>query len=704
MQTDVEKLAGKPDPISCAGSLPRDKGPISLEMQSLEWITAEEAEDQPKRFTMTAYTGGTVMVPQYFEPVVFDLAGVRLQADVTPILLHHDRQQIVGHAQVEITARTVKVDGVVSGGGEAAEEVLTAAKRGFPWKASITVVPEKLEYVERGTKATANGRSFAGPVIIVRGGVLPEVSFVPIAADPKTSVKVAAAAPSPEESHMDFDQWLSAKGFDKNALSEGQIAALQLAYDTEHKPADPPADPPPANPITAAGQTGAGTETPDTIRQRREAEAAEVNRIQAIHAACKQYSSQIQADALATIEAQAITDGWDAMRCELALLKAERPKGPAIHVAPISTTPQVLECAIRLGSGDPEPLLLKRYGEQTMEKAHPYRSLGLKGVIQACCMMEGRAVPHLGAGVGEWIRCGFSTASLATLLSNSANKTMMDAYQAVASVAKVLARKLSANDFKTHTGVQLTGDFLMQEVGPDGELKHANVGQDSFTYAVKTFGRIFGITRQMLKNDDLGAFMDIPRMIGRGAALSLEDAFWTLVLANTGSFFVAGNANYISGAATALSSAALAKAVETFRKQTDPDGHPIKLTPKFLVVPPELESTADELYVARNLVYGGSDAAKQPDANTHAGKYAPQVSSYLSNSSYTGYSATAWYLWGDPADIPAFGIAYLDGQENPTVEEAPLAADILGTAWRGYFDFGVCQINHRGAVKSKGGA
>jgi hypothetical protein len=65
-------------------------------------------------------------------------------------------------------------------------------------------------------------------------------------------------------------------------------------------------------------------------------------------------------------------------------------------------------------------------------------------------------------------------------------------------------------------------------------------------------------------------------------------------------------------------------------------------------------------------------------------------------------SHTAWYLFGDPADIAAFGIAYLDGNEQPTVEAAPQCPDVLGEGWRGYFDFGVCQLDPRGGVKSEG--
>ena len=119
-------------------------------------------------------------------------------------------------------------------------------------------------------------------------------------------------------------------------------------------------------------------------------------------------------------------------------------------------------------------------------------------------------------------------------------------------------------------------------------------------------------------------------------------------------------------------------------------------------MPPELEATADSLYASTNIVMA-TDAAV-PDSNPYKGKYQPQVTPYLSNANYTGNSAKAWYLFGDPADVAAFGIAYLDGNEQPTVEQVDAGANVLGWNWRGYFDFGVCQIDPRGAVKSKGEA
>lgn len=645
----------------------------------------------PRTCTMTAYTGGPMRIAGWDAPVVVDISGMRGRGKSRPLLRDHNARAVVGHG-VANGDTTLTVEGVMSGAGPDAAEVIAASDNGFPWQCSIGASVEKDVFIPAGKTGRANGQEFEGPVYIARKTTLSEISFVALGADDNTSASIAAsAARSTEETiTMDFEKWLEALGFQVADLTADQQAKLQAKYDAEQKAATPPA-PPPAEPPKI--EASVVPQVQSDIAAARKAAADEVKRIQAIRAL----------DGIGDhpdIEAKAIEDGWEPIKAELALLRAARPKPPAVWGGRKAPTARILECAIRMGSGDDERMLLSRYGEEVMEAAHPHRGLGLKGVIHAACALDGRPVPTPFSSERDLIATGFSTATLPTLLGNTANKVMMDAYSALPSVAKRVARKLSANDFKTHTGAMLTGDFTMEKIGASGQLEHAQVDDDSFTYSVNTYGRIFGITRQMLKNDDLGAFMDVPRMLGRGAALAIEKAFWTLVLANTGSYFASGNSNLIT---TALGSAGLEDAVEKFLKQTDPDGEPISLMPKYLVVPPELKVTADELYVSTNINTGGSSSTdKVPNRNVFAGKYEPLATPYLSNTGITGYSTTGWYLFGDPADIPAFGIAYLDGQENPTVEDAPLSSDILGQAWRGYIDFGVCQINHRGAVKSTG--
>ena len=384
---------------------------------------------------------------------------------------------------------------------------------------------------------------------------------------------------------------------------------------------------------------------------------------------------------------------------EIACIRAQAPKGPAVHSGSRQTSADVLQAALLCHLGH-EATAVKALGAPAAEAGRGMRITHALDLVKACLDASGMAIP---AARDDMIRAsGFSTVSLPGILGNVANKLLLDAYQAVPSVARIVAKKLTASDFKQHTGYRLSAESKFEEVGAAGELKHGSLGESSFAFKIATFARMFNLTRQSLINDDLGAFEAMPRLCGRGAAVALEEKFWQLVLANTGTFFGSGNANYISGAGTALDISSLGAAVTKMRQAVDANGVPVLLTPKYLVVPPELEATADALYASTNIVLAGDTDAVSPDGNPYKNKYQPLVVPHLSNASYTNYSTTGWYLFGLPDDVAAFGIAFLNNQESPTIESSDSDFNTLGTQFRGYLDFGVCQIDHRGAVMSAG--
>ncbi|HPD31737.1 MAG TPA: hypothetical protein PLL20_17230, partial [Phycisphaerae bacterium] len=72
--------------------------------------------------------------------------------------------------------------------------------------------------------------------------------------------------------------------------------------------------------------------------------------------------------------------------------------------------------------------------------------------------------------------------------------------------------------------------------------------------------------------------------------------------------------------------------------------------------------------------------------------------------SISGTSAKAWYLLADPDDLPVIEVAFLNGQQTPTVERADADFNVLGIQFRGYFDFGVALQDYRAGVKMKGEA
>jgi phage major head subunit gpT-like protein len=259
-------------------------------------------------------------------------------------------------------------------------------------------------------------------------------------------------------------------------------------------------------------------------------------------------------------------------------------------------------------------------------------------------------------------------------------------------------------DFKTTTRYRLTGVGVLEEVGPTGEIKHTSLDEDGFPSRVKTHAKMVTLTRVMMINDDLGAFLQLPAILGRQAALALEYAVFRLLISNPSNFFSVGNKNLLSGAGSVLGIDGLTKARAAFRKQADKAGQPIMLRPSILLVPAALETYAEQLFTDTYVNETTSENAPKPASNPHKGKFRPVASPMLdANGFIPGGSDTAWYLFADPADVPAIRISYLRGQRRPVLQSAETDFATLGMQWRNVFDFGVDTEEPRAAQKNAGG-
>jgi len=227
-----------------------------------------------------------------------------------------------------------------------------------------------------------------------------------------------------------------------------------------------------------------------------------------------------------------------------------------------------------------------------------------------------------------------------------------------------------------------------------------NVGETAYTNKADTYGLLLSIDRRDIINDDLGAITTVPRKLGRGSGLKINDVFWSTFM-NNAAFFAAGNNNYLTGADTVLSIDGLTKAEVAFLNQTDPDGKPVGIMPQVILVPTALSAMGTMLFKSLE-IRDTTASTKYPVANPHAGKFRVEVSRYLSNTQYTGFSDKAWYLLADPTDLPVIEVAFLNGQESPTIETAEADFHVLGVQMRGYHDFGVALQEPRGGIKSKG--
>ena len=72
----------------------------------------------------------------------------------------------------------------------------------------------------------------------------------------------------------------------------------------------------------------------------------------------------------------------------------------------------------------------------------------------------------------------------------------------------------------------------LEKVNQSGEFKRGTIGEAQETYRIETFGKVIGITRQVLINDDLDAFTRVPALFGTSAATLESDVVWGIFTAN----------------------------------------------------------------------------------------------------------------------------------------------------------------------------
>ncbi len=652
-------------------------------------------------------------------PVVVDLTGLSIPSQVRPILIDHDdtADGVLGQTEsivIDSESGQLVASGSVLGASDQARRVTEMALAGYQWQASIGALVVERENVEAGRQVVVNGQTFTGPVIVARRATLREISFVPTGADDATSARIAAALAA-EGSVMTFEEWVASLGLDPAALADAQKAELMKAYQAVtggEAPAAPAMDAGAKPAAAPQAQHVVPQVAASAIADLRAKFAEETNRVAKIQSLCASH---------ADIASKAIGEGWTIEKTELAVLRASRPKAPAGHVHTPSMAGDVLEAAICMSAAMPN--VEKHFKTEVLESAHrDYRGMGIQQLIIMAAAANGWSV---GPGVKlhrgniedalhhafprrELRAAGFSTVSLPGILSNVANKEILTGYEEQDQTWKEIAAIKSVPDFKTVTSYRMLDDMEYIQVGKGGEIKHGTVGEESYTRRAKTYARMFTLTREDIINDDLAAFDDIRNRLGAGAAKKLNNVFWSAFLDNS-SFFTSGRGNYISGSTTNLGTdmVGLGLGVKAFRQLRTPTadgqkrvGNVVGGQPEILLVPPELEQIGDQLYQNSNLGSGTTVA----NANTYAKKYRPVVCSWLSDSNFTGYSTTAWYLLRAPSNMAAMTVSFLNGQLTPTVESSETDFDKLGISFRGYHDFGCDQAEYLCGIKSKGAA
>ena len=346
-----------------------------------------------------------------------------------------------------------------------------------------------------------------------------------------------------------------------------------------------------------------------------------------------------------------------------------------------------------------EAALLHRYDPGRFALSEPAREWrGLSLIEMARGWLEAEGVRVRGLSRDEIAtRALHSTSDFPAILAGVTNKTLRAAYDTAPRTYPAIARRTTVADFKLVHRLQLGEAPQLEKVNQSGEFKRGTIGEAQETYRIETFGKVIGITRQVLINDDLDAFTRVPALFGTSAATLESDVVWGIFTANPAmadgaTLFHASHKN-LAGAGAALDVAGLAKARTAMAQQRGLDGKTLlNVRPAYLVVPSALELTAEQL-LAQNIVPAKAADVVPSSIRSLAVIAEPRLD--------PASGAVPWFLVASPAAIDTIEYAYLEGQEGVALETR-MGFDVDGVEVRARLDFGAKAIDWRGLYKNPG--
>ena len=288
-----------------------------------------------------------------------------------------------------------------------------------------------------------------------------------------------------------------------------------------------------------------------------------------------------------------------------------------------------------------------------------------------------------------------STSTFPAIMSNLANKSVMTGFNEAETTFQIWAGKGSNRDFKEAARVALSEAGNLELVPEGGQFPHDSLGEASARTKVATYGKLFSLTRQAIINDDLGLFSKIATKYGSAAKRLVNKMVYAQLTGNVkmqdGVVLFDSKHGNVAGTGEALSVKAIAKAITAMRRQKGITGDAtLNITPKYLVVPPELEVTAYQIVNSTAAVDGVNSGVVNP----YKGRFIVVADAELTDPD-------AWYLVADASQHDTIEVTYLNGVETPRLETRQ-GFDVDGIEYKVAFDCGVSALDFRGVFKNAG--
>ena len=340
--------------------------------------------------------------------------------------------------------------------------------------------------------------------------------------------------------------------------------------------------------------------------------------------------------------------------------------------------------------------------KETRARAKHSEFRGAKLLDLARASLASAGIRHQNMDQMQIVAAAFtqSTSDFPVLLENAMYKVLQTAYATAADTWSRFCKTGSVNDFRANPRYR-TGSFgNLETLNELGEFKNKSIPDgEKASITAGTKGNIINLSRQMVINDDLGAFLNLSADLGRAARRTIESDVYALLALNGGlgptmadgvTLFHADHANI--GSASALAVAGLDADRVLMGSQTDVSGNDfLDLRPSVLLVPLGLGGAARAVVGAE---YDDDSSKNQRKPNVIRDLY----DDIVDTPRMTG---TRRYSFADANTAPVLEVAFLDGNTEPYLEnETGFSVD--GTRMKVRLDYGVGAVDYRGAVTNAG--
>ncbi len=290
-------------------------------------------------------------------------------------------------------------------------------------------------------------------------------------------------------------------------------------------------------------------------------------------------------------------------------------------------------------------------------------------------------------------RAAMTSDEFATILTDFVNVMALQGYSYNRPAILAVSHETSVKDFRPHETVRGQKAPTLLPVPEGAEVQYGSVGDGvKEAWAAMRYSRLLEFTEVALVNDNLGLLSAPALAFGEvyadfKASIIIDRILANPLMSDGEAVFSAAHGN-LAGTGAALSVASVSAARLAMRRQKDIDGvRPINVEPTYLVVPPELETDAEQLMTT---ITPNSVDSVNPLANRLTIIVEPRLT-----------DPAAWYLFARPERRLGLEHGGIDGMDDLEVRsEARLERHAVVT--RISTTFGAGWIDHRGAYRNPG--